>query len=122
MLGGFPRHAAWAHRAARVASQSSAARTRSHATSRIPLLRLAPTLPRALRPLLFSLLLTLPQVLSAQPAFVAFESGHVRPIALSPAGDRLFVVNTPDNTLEIFDVSAAGLTYSASVPVGMEPV
>ena len=59
---------------------------------------------------------------SAQPAFVAFESGHVRPIVLSPDGDRLFVANTPDNTLEIFDVGVGGLTFAASVPVGMEPV
>jgi YVTN family beta-propeller protein len=54
--------------------------------------------------------------------FVAFESGHVRPIVLSPDGTHLFVVNTPDNTLEIFDVGPGGLTFAASVPVGMEPV
>ncbi|MEE2663867.1 MAG: hypothetical protein VX681_07085 [Myxococcota bacterium] len=58
----------------------------------------------------------------AQTAFVAFESGHVRPLALSPDGTQLFVVNTPDNTLEIFDVGVGGLTFSASLPVGMEPV
>ena len=58
----------------------------------------------------------------AQPSFVAFESGHVRPLTLSPDGLQLFVVNTPDNTVEIFDVGAGGLTFSASVPVGMEPV
>jgi len=81
------------------------------------------TLRKALGPLLSALLLLLlPQTLSAQPAFVAFESGPVRPLALSPDGDRLFAVNTPDNTLEIFDVGAGGLTFHASVPVGMEPV
>ena len=60
----------------------------------------------------------------AQPvlaSFVAFESGHVRPLALSPDGTRLFAVNTPDNRLEIFAVNAAGLTLIDSVPVGMEP-
>jgi DNA-binding beta-propeller fold protein YncE len=41
---------------------------------------------------------------------------------LSPDGSRLFVVITPDNTLEIFDVGVGGLTFSASVSVGMEPV
>ena len=56
------------------------------------------------------------------PSFVAFESGHVRPLVLSPDGSQLFVVNTPDNTLEIFDVGVGGLTFSASVAVGMEPV
>ena len=59
---------------------------------------------------------------AAQSSFVAFESGHVRPVVLSPDGSQLFVVNTPDNTLEIFDVGAGGLTFAASVPVGMEPV
>jgi cysteine-rich repeat protein len=58
----------------------------------------------------------------AQPAFVTFENGHVRPIALSPDGTQLFAVNTPDNSLEIFDVGAGGLTFAASVPVGMAPV
>jgi sugar lactone lactonase YvrE len=53
---------------------------------------------------------------------VSFESGHVRPLALSPDGTRLFAVNTPDNTLEVFDVAPGGITWSAAVPVGMEPV
>jgi len=59
---------------------------------------------------------------SAQTDFIAFESGHVRPVALSPDGSQLFAVNTPDNTLEIFDVQAGGLVWSAAVPVGLEPV
>ena len=61
---------------------------------------------------------------TAQAAdFVAFESGPVRPMALSPDGSRLYAVNTPDNRLEIFTVSDAGtLVHAASVPVGLEPV
>ena len=51
-----------------------------------------------------------------------FESGHVRPLTLSPDGNRLFAVNTPDNHLEIYDVTAQGLTWAGSVPVGLEPV
>ena len=35
--------------------------------------------------------------------FVAFESGSVRPMALSPDGTRLVVCNTPDGQLEVFD-------------------
>src|SRR5678815_2419254 len=61
----------------------------------------------------------------ARPAtagFVTFESGQVRPLALSPNGARLFAVNTPDGRLEIFDVDASGLHHSGSVAVGMEPV
>ncbi|MFI5214924.1 MAG: YncE family protein [Candidatus Limnocylindria bacterium] len=58
----------------------------------------------------------------AQPSFVAFESGPVRPLALSPDGTRLFAVNTPDNRLEVFSVAGGVLTHLDSIPVGMEPV
>src|SRR5499425_2594899 len=61
-------------------------------------------------------------VTPAAASFVTFESGQVRPLALSPDGTHLFAVNTPDNHLEIFDVSGAGLSHSATVPVGLEPV
>jgi hypothetical protein len=57
-----------------------------------------------------------------QPSFLEFESGPVRPIALTPGGTRLLVCNIPDNRLEVFEVSAGGLSLLASVPVGMEPV
>ena len=46
----------------------------------------------------------------------------MRPLALSPDGSRLFAVNTPDNRLAIYTVSAGGLTLAAEVPVGLEPV
>jgi len=55
-------------------------------------------------------------------SFVAFETGQTRPMALSPDGTRLFAVNTPDNRLEIFDVSGGTLSHSESVPVGLEPI
>ena len=58
----------------------------------------------------------------AQPSFITFESGQVRPIAMTPDGKKLLAVNTPDNRLEIFSVSAGSLTHTGSVPVGMEPV
>jgi DNA-binding beta-propeller fold protein YncE len=58
----------------------------------------------------------------AATPFTAFESGQVRPMALSPNGKRLFVVNTPDNRLEIFKVTNDGLEHLSSVPVGLEPV
>lgn len=54
--------------------------------------------------------------------FVTFESGQVRPLAMSADGARLYAVNTPDNQLEIFDIRADGLVHTASVPVGLEPV
>ena len=58
----------------------------------------------------------------AAPAFTLFESGHVRPLALSPNRSKLFAVNTPDNRLEVYAVSNQGLTHLTSVAVGLEPV
>ncbi|MCK6555045.1 hypothetical protein L6Q96_10770 [Candidatus Binatia bacterium] len=58
----------------------------------------------------------------AQPAFVAFESGPVRPLALSADRTRLYAVNTPDGRLEIFDVGRGGIARRASIAVGLEPV
>ncbi len=57
-----------------------------------------------------------------QPSYLNFESGAVRPMAMSADGTRLYAVNTPDNRLEIFDVSGAAPLPSSSVQVGMEPV
>src|SRR5499433_1066209 len=63
---------------------------------------------------------------AARPAgatFATFESGQVRPLALSPDGTRLFAVNTPDDRLEIFNVDGTGgLSHAGSVSVGLEPV
>src|SRR5215472_13475420 len=59
---------------------------------------------------------------AALSSFVLFETGQVRPLALSPDGTHLFAVNTPDGRLEIFSVGADGLTKTGSVEVGMEPV
>ncbi len=58
---------------------------------------------------------------STGPSFIEFESGQVCPLNLSPDGKSLFAVNTPNGTLEIFDLtsSAPGPTR---VPVGLEPV
>jgi YVTN family beta-propeller protein len=64
---------------------------------------------------------TLPTVLSASPSFITFETGPVRPLALSPDGQHLFAVNTPDAQLEIFRIGPAGITHVGSVPVGLEP-
>jgi DNA-binding beta-propeller fold protein YncE len=55
-------------------------------------------------------------------AFTEFESGQVRPLALSANGKFLYAVNTPDNRLEIFRVDDGRLSAVMSVPVGLEPV
>lgn len=59
---------------------------------------------------------------TAHADFINFESGHVRPLALSADGARLYAINTPDNSLEIYDVRVDGLSHVATVPVGMDPV
>ena len=60
---------------------------------------------------------------AARPGrFTLFESGQVRPLALSPSGKLLFAANTPDNRLEVFRVNDNGLERRASIPVGLEPV
>ncbi len=60
---------------------------------------------------------------SAPPPYTLFESGQVRPLAMSPDRTQLFAVNTPNGTLEVFDIGAAqGPTHRVSIPVGLEPV
>ena len=63
-----------------------------------------------------------PKPATASDAFVEFESGQVRPLALSGDGRFLYAANTPDNRLEIFRVTGRRLHPLASVPVGLEPV
>ena len=66
--------------------------------------------------------IVLASLLTAAPAaaFVTFETGEVRPLAMSPDGKTLFAVNTPDDRLEIFNL-VGGVTHTGSVPVGLEP-
>jgi len=59
---------------------------------------------------------------SHEKAFTAFESGQVRPLALSGDGTVLYAVNTPDNRLEIFSIHGQQIAHVISVPVGLEPV
>src|SRR5438552_5961798 len=56
-------------------------------------------------PVLVALLVASPPPVGA--SFVTFESGQVRPLALSPDGTRLFAVDTPDDRLEIFQIGRA---------------
>ncbi len=59
---------------------------------------------------------------AAQPDFIAFESGQVRPVTITPDGSLLLAVNTPDNRLEVFRIAEGHLLHIDSIPVGMEPV
>src|SRR5438552_7360925 len=46
-------------------------------------------------------------------SFTLFESGQVRPLALSQDGHHLFAVNTPDHRLEVFRIGPNRLTHTA---------
>ncbi|NVB85418.1 MAG: YncE family protein [Kofleriaceae bacterium] len=56
------------------------------------------------------------------PDYRLFESGQVRPLALSDDKRYLFATNTPDNRLEIFKTSGNTVRPVGSVTVGLEPV
>lgn len=55
-------------------------------------------------------------------SYTLFESGQVRPLAMSENGKFLYSVNTPDNRLEVFKIKSSGLKHCGSVSVGLEPV
>ena len=58
-----------------------------------------------------------------EATYTNFESAHVRPIAIDNENRRLFAVNTPNGSVELFDIGAQGdLTHKSSVRVGLEPV
>ncbi len=62
-------------------------------------------------------------IASSPAQFVNFEGKQTAPIRLSPDGSRLFVVNTPDNRLSVFDVAnPLNPILIAEIPVGLEPV
>lgn len=54
--------------------------------------------------------------------FTLFESGQVRPLAQSPDGKLLFAVNTPGDSLEVYEIQKNQLKLRASIAVGLEPV
>jgi 6-phosphogluconolactonase (cycloisomerase 2 family) len=57
---------------------------------------------------------------SSSSSFTLFETGQVRPLAMSPDGQHLYAINTPDNSLEVFHISNDELEHVASVTVGRE--
>ncbi len=69
--------------------------------------------------------LALPAARAQSTTYVNFEAQQTRPICLSPDGTRLFVVNTPDGRLSVFDVSNTANPVPVlirEIPVGVEPV
>jgi DNA-binding beta-propeller fold protein YncE len=63
-----------------------------------------------------------PPIPTGRSSFTLFESGQVRPLALSPDRQHLFAVNTPDNRLEVFRIDGGRLRHTGSISVGLEPV
>jgi DNA-binding beta-propeller fold protein YncE len=53
---------------------------------------------------------------------LTFESGPVRPLALSADAARVFVANTPNGSLDLLRVTPGGLVADGSVKVGIDPV
>ncbi|MBI3847875.1 MAG: YncE family protein [Planctomycetes bacterium] len=75
---------------------------------------------RSLLALGFFALTSLPA--SAQPSFVNWENPHVHPLDLTPDHTRLLAVNTPDDRLEVFDVTSGTPVLVAEIAVGIDPV
>ena len=86
-------------------------------------MRLAPRplRSRSLTPLLCALLACGSTAL-AQGSFINWESPHVHPLDTTPDGSRLLAVNTPDDRLEVFDVTGDELVALRPIPVGIDPV
>jgi len=58
----------------------------------------------------------------AQGSFKHWETPHVHPLELSADGAMLLAVSTPDNRLELFDVSGRMPVGLGAIPVGLAPV
>lgn len=72
---------------------------------------------------LLAMTLAVVWIQTIRAGYVNFEASHVHPVALTPSGDRLLAVNTPDALLEVFAVQPDGsLVPESSIPVGLEPV
>jgi len=54
--------------------------------------------------------------------FDTFETTQSKQLAMAPDGSKLFAINTPNGTLDIYSINAAILTLTASLPVGIEPI
>ena len=64
-------------------------------------------------------------VAQGQSAYTHFEARHVHPIGLTPDGNRLLALNTPDARLSVFDVSNAANpepVLISEIPIGYESV
>ena len=59
----------------------------------------------------------------AKAEYIGFESGSVRPIAITEDNKILLVTNTSNNRLEVFSLNSQGEpSFQQSIDVGLEPV
>ena len=72
-------------------------------------------------PAIASLLLAA-NALAQSAAFVNWESPQTHPVDVTPNGQMLVAVNTPDARLEVFDLVDGVPSARGSVPVGLDPV
>src|SRR5215470_2694068 len=65
-----------------------------------------------------------PRVLaqSAPAAYKSFESPQIHPLCITPDGTRLLAVNSPNNSLSVFQLTGSTPVLSNEIPVGLEPV
>ncbi|HEY2387453.1 MAG TPA: hypothetical protein VGK30_10860 [Candidatus Binatia bacterium] len=63
-----------------------------------------------------------PSPTRAQGSFANWESPPVHPVDITPDGTTLLVANTADDRLEIFTLGGPLPVWTASVPVGLDPV
>jgi hypothetical protein len=65
-----------------------------------------------------------PSKVASSSSFLNFETPHVHPLDLNPAGTKLAVVNTADAHVEIYSVDGGdgSLSHDDSIPVGVDPV
>ena len=73
-------------------------------------------------PILAALLVAVLLPSLAAASFVNWETPHVAPLDMTPDGSKLLAVNTPDNRLEVFDLTGGQPALLAEIPVGLDPV
>ncbi len=73
------------------------------------------------RSLFAGLILFWTQAALAQ-SFVNWENPHVHPLDITPDATKLLAVSTPDNRLEVFDLTGGSPVHMLSIPVGLDPV
>ncbi len=57
-----------------------------------------------------------------QPSFINWENLGVHSLDMTPDGTRLLAVNTPDNRLEVLDITTGRPVRIGAIPVGLDPV